>query len=358
MTKRFSWVPLVLGVGFLLASAHCTTTPRPPCQEAADCEGFRWDSTRCDEDEGHWECIGGGCFAACDADECTAARDCIGEWTVDCEGHFGCVDGSCEQVCEMDACGDGTCDTGEGETKESCPSDCDVACEIDGNCIVGFEWDVPCDGRWACEDRSCIAVCDYESCGDGTCSPGEGENEDSCPSDCLEECRVPSDCFSEQWAPGAICQGRWNCFDGECDRVCDDVNCGDGICWGLNGENEESCFTDCLGGPCDETIDCLGQRWYDPDRVPCQGHWECIPPAQPGQLATGACEAVCADDPGESCGDGTCDTASGETPTSCLVDCGDGPSCDRSDDCDVLTLPSGCTGDWICVSRLCVPQCE
>jgi hypothetical protein len=358
MGARIEWTPLTLGVAFALASAHCTTTPPPPCQEASDCEAFNWTNIVCSEDEGYWDCIANRCVSLCLGDECTGARDCIDEWTADCEGHFGCVNGQCEQVCENDTCGDGLCDTSEGETKESCPGDCEIACEIAGNCVVGHEWDAPCDGRWACESQSCVAVCDYASCGDGACSPGEGENEDSCPGDCLEGCRVPSDCFSEQWAPEAICQGRWNCLQGECDRVCDHVNCGDGVCLGLNGENEESCFRDCLGGPCEALIDCMGQRWYDPDRVPCQGHWECIPPMPPGQLATGACEAVCADGPEESCGDGTCDTANGETPTSCRIDCSSGYSCERSEDCDVLTLPDGCSGDWICASRLCVPQCE
>jgi hypothetical protein len=250
------------------------------------------------------------------------------------------------------------CAEAGGETEESCPADCAAACEAAADCFTGHNWDVPCEGRWACEEQKCERVCDYGSCTDGTCDLAQGENEDSCPTDCVDGCREPVDCYSEIWAP-EICQGRWNCFVGECQKICDHTNCGNGICWGLNGENEESCFIDCLGGPCEETIDCLGQRWYDPDHVPCQGHWECIPPARQDQLATGACEAVCADEPPtETCGDGTCDTAGGETPTSCLVDCSNAPSCEKSEDCEVLALPSGCTGDWICVSRLCVPQCE
>ena len=33
--------------------------------------------------------------------------------------------------------------------------------------------------------------------------------------------------------------------------------------WGLNGENEDSCFLDCLGGPCETLTDCLAHRWYE-----------------------------------------------------------------------------------------------
>jgi hypothetical protein len=250
------------------------------------------------------------------------------------------------------------CAEAGGETKESCPADCDALCEAPADCVARRDWDRPCDGRWDCQAQTCVQVCDYESCGNGTCDVTAGENEDSCAADCVDTCREPPDCYSESWAPGAICQGRWNCLQGECQRICDSINCGNGICWGLNGENEESCFEDCLGGPCQELIDCLGQRWYDPDHQPCQGHWQCIPPSQPDQLSTGACEAVCADGLGESCGDGTCDTLNGETPTSCLVDCSSGYSCTKSEDCDALTLPSGCSGDWICASRICVPECE
>lgn len=361
MSKRAVWAPLVLGLGFGLASAHCGTTPRPPCSEDLDCDRFPWTEPGCEEDEGHWECLGGQCVALCTVEECTVPSDCAGGWTESCSGHFACSSGACEQVCETQTCGDDTCDVEGGETRASCPADCEAPCAIAANCIEDHEWDVPCEGRWACQTETCVPVCDYDSCGDGTCSPGEGENADSCPGDCVDGCRplVPSDCFSELWAPPAICQGRWSCLPtGVCDRVCDHINCGDGICWGLNGENEDSCFEDCLGGPCQELTDCLGQRWYDPDHVPCQGHWECVPPSQMNQLATGACEAVCDDDPGGGCGDGTCDTLNGETPTSCLVDCGAGYSCTKSGDCDSLALPDGCAGAWICSSQLCVPQCE
>ena len=369
MLKSFSWMLLSMAALAALAmgSIHCSGTSVPAdkqCLVADDCEGFFggvWTNPQCSKDEGRWECDQGICFPVCD--ECATVAQCLGEWTLDCDGRFACTAGSCEQVCDSEGCGDGLCATAGGETEQSCPPDCGVACEVAADCAATGNWDAPCEGRWDCQSQSCVEVCDYDVCGNGSCDTDLGENEDSCTTDCVEGCRtlVPSDCFSEQWAPMAICQGRWNCLQGTCQRICDDDNCGNGICWGLNGENEDSCFVDCLGGPCEELIDCLGQRWYKTGggtQPACQGHWQCNPPSQPEQAATGACEAVCDDEPGGGCGDGTCDTLNGETPTSCLVDCQSGYSCTKSSDCNALTLPDGCMGDWICASQLCVPQCE
>jgi len=302
VSEQLRWVFVLSFFVVVLAasSIHCSgaSPVLPSCNVAADCESRSWVQGDCDRADGHWECTNGICTAVCD----------------------------------------------EG-------------CETPADCTDGYAWDVPCEGRWDCQANACVEVCDYDSCGNGTCDTAQGENQDSCRGDCVDGCLLPTDCYSETWAP-QICQGRWNCFQGTCQKICDEINCGNDICWGLNGENEESCFQDCLGGPCETLIDCLGQRWYDPDRQACQGHWECIPPSQMDQLATGVCEAVCDDEPGGGCGDGTCDTANGETPTSCLVDCATGYSCTKSEDCNALALPSGCTGSWICASQLCVPQCE
>jgi hypothetical protein len=360
MFNKLWWglVPSLFLAALAVSSIHCAGNSGRKigeCHEVADCDNLSWPglaSVPCDEADGHWECQNFSCVPVCDH-ACETVEECIGEWTEECSGHFACTGGLCEQVCDAQGCGDGMCSDAGGETKESCPADCDQPCAAPGDCFTGREWGAACEGRWDCQAQTCVEVCDYDSCGNGICDAAQGENADSCPRDCVEGCRVPGDCFLEQWS--VICQGRWNCFVGECMEICDSSNCGDGICWGLNGENEDSCFLDCLGGPCQEPIDCLAHRWYDPDHQPCQGHWQCNPADPPGQLTTGACEAVC--DP-SGCGDGTCDTLNGETPVSCLVDCGSGYSCSRSEDCDSLTLPGGCTGDWICSSLICVPQCE
>lgn len=323
-----------------------------------------------------WGCGGGGGGNDCDgvANACTelSAAQCNGAnsgiqtclpdpdgclvWTdsTSCGDNAVCDDTSGPAQC-VGGCGDGTCDADGGETPANCPQDCDQLCEATVDCLA-LEWDASCEGRWDCVEQACVEVCDYDSCGDALCSAAEGENAQTCPRDCLEGCTLKTDCYLEQW--GQLCQGRWNCFGGVCQEVCESTNCGDDVCWGLNGENEDSCFLDCLGGPCEELIDCMAHRWYDPDHQPCQGHWQCNPADPPGQLTTGACEAVCDDGTGGGCGDGTCDTLNGETPVSCLVDCGSGYTCTKSDDCHSLTLPSGCTGDWICSSLICVPQCE
>lgn len=363
MLKNFSWVllsPAALA-GLAVGSIHCSDVPADKqCLDAEDCGSRAWTNYECSRQGGHWECSQGICFPVCA--ECATVEQCVGEWTQECHGHFACTDGECGEVCDPLGCSDGICNMVGGETIDSCPEDCAEPCEVASDCLAGYDWDAPCQGHWACQSQDCVEICTYDTCSDGMCDSAGGEDADSCPGDCVEGCRplVPSDCFSEQWAPMSICQGRWNCLPtGVCDRLCDSNNCGDGVCWGLNGENEDSCFVDCLGGPCDELIDCMGQRWDDPDHQACQGHWQCNPADPPGQLTTGACEAVCGDAPGGGCGDGSCDTLDGETPVSCLVDCGGGDyACTTSGDCSALTLPSGCTGDWICAGLICVPQCE
>lgn len=361
MSKRLIWAAVPFGFALVLAasSMNCGGSgPVVQCAEDADCNGRAWEIDTCTEDEGHWECLNNGCSPRC-GDDCQSNHECFTEeWTQACSGHYDCAHGRCDQVCDSDNCGDGICSAYQGESDASCPVDCNPACRSAEDCTSGYDWAQPCEGRWDCQSESCVEVCDYDACGDGTCDGEQGENDQSCFTDCVDGCRGPTECYSESWAPGAICQGRWSCFQTECQRVCDDANCGDGVCLGLNGENEESCFRDCLGGPCEARIDCMGQRWYEPDHVACQGHWECVQPSEPKQLSTGACEAVCADGPGESCGDGSCDTLNGETPTSCVVDCGSGYACTKNEDCGALPLPSGCTGSWICASRICVPQCE
>ena len=314
------------------------------------------DGEVCDDSGTNPECVG-GCTDECPVDgetgcvetviySCVAQDDGCTDWIAgtDCAASGDSCDDSAEPAVCVDPCGDGTCDEAGGETIENCPEDCDRSCEARVDCLR-LEWNAGCDGRWDCVEDACVEVCDYVSCGDALCNAAEGENAQTCPRDCLEGCTLPTDCYLEQW--GQICQGRWNCFGGECQEVCDSSNCGNGVCWGLNGENEDSCFVDCLGGPCEALIDCFAHRWYED----FGGHWQCNPPVPPGQLATGACEAV-RDDTG--CGDGTCDVLGGETPVACVADCSD-YSCTRSEDCNTLTLPNGCTS-WICSSLVCVPQ--
>lgn len=331
-----------IGLGFVILAAiatnpgGCADGGSNICNDVANaCE--QASDTRCDgTNSGIQTCLANldGCLVWTDSTSCGDNAVCD-----DTIGTAQCVGG----------CGDGTCDAEGGETPANCPQDCDQPCEAVVDCLA-LEWDAGCEGRWDCVEQACVEVCDYDSCGDEVCSAAEGENAQTCPTDCLEGCTLPTDCYLEQW--GQICQGRWNCFEGACMEICPpgDLNCGNGVCWGLNGENEDSCFVDCLGGPCETLVDCFAHRWYED----FGGHWRCNPAMPPGQLTTGACEAV-RDDVG--CGDGTCDVLGGETPIACVADCND-YSCIKSDDCTALTLPDGCSS-WICSSLVCVPQqCE
>ena len=71
-------------------------------------------------------------------------------------------------------CGDGSC---SDASRSSCPVDCGTCAYCDnGVCESGETPEVGTPG--ACYE-------DCTACGDGVCSPGE--NEFSCPSDCLDQ---------------------------------------------------------------------------------------------------------------------------------------------------------------------------
>ncbi|MGB5286339.1 MAG: hypothetical protein WBN29_17660, partial [Polyangiales bacterium] len=248
----------------------------------------------------------------------------------------------CEEACDPVGCGDAACDAAGGETEASCPADCVEPCTVPADCVDSLEWEQPCFGRWTCELSACTPLCDYSTCGDGECIATNGEDASSCIPDCLSTCQWPTDCVHADWTQ--ICQGRYTCFLGDCQQTCESNGCSNGTCDAALGETADSCFRDCLGGPCALATDCLGARWYEND-CPSGGHWEC-------RLPAGACEAVCED---VTCGDGTCDVLAGEAATGCPSDCGD-YDCELSTDCDGLSLPGGCQS-WLCVNRNCNPVC-
>lgn len=328
-----------------LCAAVCD---EPVCEVASDCDGGAWpsiDEIDCYVEEGHWECSAGECVPVCNL-ECDLDLDCQAfSWDLDCNGNWDCIQGLCEEACDPVGCGDADCDADGGETADSCPDDCVEPCSVPSDCVDSGEWAEACFGRWGCELGTCTPMCDYITCGDGDCNPTLGEDAASCTPDCLGTCQLPTDCIHDEWTK--ICQGRYTCFMGNCQQTCDDgINggCGNDTCDGAQGETAESCFRDCLGGPCKAATDCLGFRWYE-NACPDGGYWECAQPA-------GACEAICDD---VACGDGTCDVLGGEAATGCPADCGD-YDCDLSEDCDGLGLPVGCDV-WLCVNRNCNPVC-
>ena len=343
---------------------RCEGICHATCQSAADCEGTAWPQyAACEQQDGYWTCDNALCEAHCNEAECADATDCGGKtWPAgagceEADGHWECESGSCSAVCPVVECADsgdcagkawpaGTaCNEADGYwecTSGQCVAACNSACSTDADCAAGDDvWVPPCAGRWTC-DSVCDPLCDYSTCGDGNCDASIGENAESCPVDCLDHCQWPSDCVYEKWTQ--ICQGRHTCFMGQCQQTCDSKGCGNGTCDDALGETADSCFKDCLGGPCDTTLDCLGYRWYDKS-CPAGGHWNCSQPA-------GACEAVCDN---VTCGDGTCDVMAGEAATGCPSDCQQ-YDCDLSADCTGLPLPQGCS-EWLCVQRNCRPVC-
>ena len=302
-----------------------------PCSTPEDCQDVPWP-IQC---PGHWECTGGYCDPVCDSAECQTAGDCENltlpcehghwicengdclpvceevcqsvadcldlPWNVKCWGHWACEQGNCVEVCDDVACGDGNCDTDGGETAASCAVDCGAGCQAPVDCL-GLVWDVRCIGHWDCQQGECVEVCDDVGCGNGICDVQGGESSQSCPLDCTQDCRAAIDCLDHEW--NIFCQGHWECIHGICSPECDMETCGDGVCDPWGGETATSCSADC-NPVCQVPADCLGLSWL----VDCLGHWGC---------ENGQCVEVC-DFVG--CGDGQCDREGGESPQSCPDDC-------------------------------------
>ncbi|MBW1807710.1 MAG: hypothetical protein JRJ87_05900 [Deltaproteobacteria bacterium] len=309
------------------------------CEVADDCLNNTWPELMvCTVDQGHWVCSGCECVPVCDFN-CQTIPECVErEWSEACLGHWDCVDGWCSQVCENVACGDDDCDAAGGETETSCPDDCAAGCTEPADCL-GRVWGIRCQGRFDCVAEKCERLCDYALCSNGQCDDTQGESPESCPDDCMTTCESNLDCLDEDWT--SFCIGRFNCWIGDCKQVCDDVMCGNGTCQPELGESGKSCSTDCGSGSCSDVADCFGFTWSG-----CNGHWSCT--------AANICEEVCED---TTCSDGTCDVLAGETPWGCAADCAD-YSCQNNTDCDALSLPNGCTGAFICLDRVCLPECD
>ncbi len=331
------------GVFGLVCQATCA------CVDYLDCETMSPPVVVDCGGAGYWDCIDSLCVESCH-DDCVDVDDCFSrEWEEACQGHWACNRQLCEPVCDDPdiVCGDATCDAVGGETEYTCPEDC-MRCAVPEDCVSLSNWTLPCDGVWLCEDERCTEFCAYGdgACDDGYCDRENGEGQASCVYDCFESCEQPSDCIEQEWNPEGNCPygGYWNCdFNNQCYEVCPTIpiGCGNDICDAV--ETADSCQPDCLGGRCEQVLDCVGHPWD----VSCDGHWECLP-------GRNACDAVCDND--NTCPDDTCDPLNGETPESCPADCTDF-TCELSGDCDNLPIPDGCT-EWMCLKRVCIPICD
>ena len=183
-------------------------------------------------------------------------------------------------------CGDGSCDSMNGETCDTCPDDCGTACSLTAdphpaaNCGDGS-----CDSMNGETCVTCSSDCGPcpTGCGNGVCEPGE--ECDSCGGDC-------GTCPEED-SPGGgcgngVCSQNETCLNcvsdcGACGNTERDSFCGDGSCDSMDGETCGSCPGDC--GECSSS-------------------------------------SSSSSTPQHSCGDGSCDSMYGETCDTCFSDCG------------------------------------
>lgn len=209
---------------------------------------------------------------------------------------------TCPADCPQSAnCGDGICSPADGDDCRSCPQDCGV-CEV--QCGDGICW-----GPESCV--TCSKDCGHcaETCGDGICQPDETQQ--NCPYDCG---------FPNVMCGDNTCNGDENCETcpqdcGACSATCQPDQC-------LPGENCQNCPAGC--GPC---IGCGDGACYAPES--CR-----------------SCEPDCGVCLGEDdgCGDGVCE--GDETSQNCPQDCGEpGPACGDgicNGTEDALSCPKDC----------------
>jgi hypothetical protein len=310
------------------------------CQAAVGCFGGKVDLEECLA-----ECPGeiGDCtqleletLAACTEQDCKSVFTCLEEVPclgggADC-GNESCDEGESCETCESDCgpcvtvCGDGICGVGEcAECGSDCPDGC--VCPHD-TCTVGVALDPGCG---TCEAQVCAAdsyccnnswdstcvnesetICDLACpavCGDGSCD--EGETLESCPGDCQP---VEEFCGNGICAEGETCQ---TCTSdcGACPLVCGDGICAVGEC--------ASCGSDCPGGcNCPHDTCTLGVA-LDPGCGSCEAAICANDPYCCNNNFDGLClgqsESVCGLDCPAVCGDTYCDPL--ENPTTCPTDC-------------------------------------
>ena len=219
-------------------------------------------------------CSGGLCVAASAADfvKCDDKDLC----TMDsCDPNVGCVfspldsgicddndpctdgdycdDGICisgEDICPAQ-CGNGTCQTGKGETCSNCPVDCGPcsngcnASEFAGCDGCGCEACV-CEKKPSCCEEEWDAECGFlctEQCGSSEDGCGAAPVAECCGCDCEEcVCALEPTCCDIAWTAECVTLCATSC-DGTCSQFC-----GDGVC---KEEVEDcgSCPSDC--GECD-----------------------------------------------------------------------------------------------------------
>lgn len=141
------------------------------------------------------------------------------------QGAWDCVGNVCTPVFNAGSCGNGTCEPRSGESRKSCPKDCDFSA-IDGegkgckdafDCIF-YKWTLSSKGYWDCEgygdNKKCSAAGSNLYCGTqgyNYCyiATNTIESDLSCPEDCANKtlgqysggtsCNAKSDCVFVDW---------------------------------------------------------------------------------------------------------------------------------------------------------------
>ncbi len=211
----------------------------------------------------------------------------------------------------------------------------EVACGLNGR---GFQPQVCVDGQWvdegACNDPDECVDTDTRVVSCGTNNAGTQQQQ----------------CVLGHWEniSGCVVPGRWDCVSQTCTPVYADPGCGDGTCSPNNGESPQSCPSDCAalttqngqGKPCSNALDCAFYLWPKSG----VGYWECRQVI--GQDYCNAIETknYCGTANYAYCYYGS---AGIETPGSCPVDCAGKPlgqgntgmDCDNDRDCIFLDWP-------------------
>ncbi len=211
----------------------------------------------------------------------------------------------------------------------------DISCGINGR---GIQSQDCVDGQWV-DDGLCN---DPDECLDGE------TQEVSCGAN--DTGTQAQECVLGQWENIGGCRmpGRWDCVSQTCTPVYGDAGCGNGTCSPNNGESPQSCPADCgalatqdgQGKPCSDDIDCAFYLWPKSGK----GYWECR--AVSGQDYCNAIETgtYCGTTGFDYCYYGSVGI---ETPGSCPEDCANKPlgqgntgmQCDNDRDCIFLSWP-------------------
>ena len=121
----------------------CKATPVDPCSSNLQCTSAACTTSGGLKGNCGWvfDMGGGGRLCVCKQapDSCHENIECVDlAWPESCSGHWECQSGTCKATCEDTSCGDESCIPEDGESKLSCPSDCN--CSTDSDCGLSSQY--------------------------------------------------------------------------------------------------------------------------------------------------------------------------------------------------------------------------